>query len=87
MSKKNANIRPKTLFWGIALLLVLLADVFAADPQVKLGEYGPDFELPILTLGTDDSGKPIGRINDSKTIKLSSYYGKKPVCLIMSSYT
>ena len=87
MTKKNANISPKTAIWAAALLLVILADLFAADPQVKLGQFAPDFELPILTLGTDDSGKPIGRINDSKTIKLSSYYGKKPVCLIMSSYT
>ncbi|MHC4843408.1 MAG: hypothetical protein ACYTFM_03450 [Planctomycetota bacterium] len=57
------------------------------NPKLRLGEFPPDFELPILTLDTDSSGKYIGRINDNNTIKLSSFFGKKPVCIFMSSYT
>ncbi len=54
---------------------------------VKLGQFAPDFELPILTFKTDDTGKPIGVISEKETVRLSSFRGKKPVCLIMSSYT
>lgn len=54
---------------------------------VKLGQFAPDFELPILTFKTDDTGKPIGVISEKDTVRLSSFRGKKPVCLIMSSYT
>ncbi|MFC1738488.1 hypothetical protein ACFL1G_05495 [Planctomycetota bacterium] len=57
------------------------------NPKIQLGESPPDFELPVLTLDTDNTGKPFGRIDDNNTIRLSSYYGKKPVCMIMSSYT
>ena len=57
------------------------------NPKIKIGELAPDFELPRLTFGKDASGEPIGKINDNDTIKLSSFRGKKPVCLIMSSYT
>ena len=32
-------------------------------------------------------GKPVGVIDNADTIQLSSFRGKKPVCLIMSSYT
>lgn len=59
----------------------------AGNPKVKVGEFAPDFELPKLTLKTDASGKNIGVISDNETIRLSSFRGKKPVCLIMSSYT
>lgn len=59
----------------------------AANPKVKVGELAPDFELPKLTLNTDASGKNIGVISDNETVRLSSFRGKKPVCLIMSSYT
>jgi len=59
----------------------------AENPLVKLGEFAPDFELPRLTLKTDDTGKPIGVISEKDTVRLSSFRGKKPVCLIMSSYT
>ena len=59
----------------------------AENPLVKLGQFAPDFELPKLTFKTDDSGKPIGVISEKDTVRLSCFRGKKPVCLIMSSYT
>jgi len=57
------------------------------NPLIKFGEYPPDFNLPILTFGTDAAGVKVGKIDPKKTIRLSDYRGKKPVCLIMSSYT
>jgi hypothetical protein len=57
------------------------------NPKIKIGEFPPDFELPKLTFDKDADGKPIGRISENDTIKLSSFRGKRPVCLIMSSYT
>jgi len=59
----------------------------AENPLLKLGQFAPDFELPKLTFKTDDTGKPIGVISEKDTVRLSSFRGKKPVCLIMSSYT
>lgn len=59
----------------------------AANPKVKVGEMAPDFELPRLVLKTDASGKNVGVISEAETVRLSSFRGKKPVCLIMSSYT
>jgi len=59
----------------------------AENPLVKLGQLAPDFELPKLTLKTDETGKPIGVISEKDTVRLSSFRGEKPVCLIMSSYT
>lgn len=59
----------------------------AVNPKVKVGEMAPDFELPKLVLKTDASGKNIGVISEDETVRLSSFRGKKPVCLIMSSYT
>ncbi len=59
----------------------------SGNPLIKIGEFPPDFELPRLTFKTDDAGKPIGIINEKDTIRLSSFRGKRPVCLIMSSYT
>lgn len=55
--------------------------------KVKVNEYPPDFELPFLRFGEDADGKPVGIISDSQTFKLSGFRGKKPVCMIMSSYT
>ena len=57
------------------------------QPKVKVGELAPDFNLPLLTFDTDAAGKPIGKISDNNKIRLSDYFGKKPVCMIMSSYT
>jgi len=82
---------------GIFFLAILAADVAlgqprarsarGAKPKVKLGEFPPDFELPRLTLGEDKEGNPIGIVNEKDTVRLSAFRGKKPVCLIMSSYT
>ncbi len=57
------------------------------NPLVKPGEYPPDFDLPRLTFATDATGKSTGVISEKDRIRLSSFRGKKPVCLIMSSYT
>ena len=59
----------------------------AINLLVKPGEYPPDFNLPRLTLTTDAEGKSVGVINEKDRIRLSSFRGKRPVCLIMSSYT
>ena len=53
---------------------------------ITVGKPAPDFELPKLVITRDADGKPVGKISDEK-IKLSSFFGKKPVCMIMSSYT
>jgi len=59
----------------------------ATNPLVEPGRFPPDFELPKLTFSTDAAGKTVGLISEKDTIRLSSFRGKKPVCLIMSSYT
>ncbi len=59
----------------------------AGDALVKMGEYAPDFNLPRLTITNDPNGKHIGIIRPADTFRLSSFRGKRPVCLIMSSYT
>ena len=58
-----------------------------ANPKIVFGEFPPDFELPRLRFDTNAEGKPVGVIDDSDTVRLSSFRGKKPVCMIMSSYT
>jgi len=60
---------------------------FRRASQVIVGKPAPDFELPSLTFTTNDEGKSIGLISETETFKLSSFRGKRPVCLIMSSYT
>ena len=84
------------VFSIIALVVILSEPVTAQlsrpsrpapSPKVKVGELAPDFELPKLVLKTDASGKNIGVISEDETIRLSSFRGKKPVCMIMSSYT
>ena len=59
----------------------------ADNPLVRPGEFAPDFELPRLTLTTDAAGKSVGVISQSDTVRLSLFRGKRPVCMIMSSYT
>ncbi len=59
----------------------------AGNALVKVGEYAPDFNLPRLTITSDPKGKPIGVVRAADTFRLSSFRGKRPVCLIMSSYT
>ena len=56
------------------------------EPAVIVGQVAPDFELPRLSLVKGKKGKRIGKISSEK-VKLSSFRGKKPVCLIFSSYT
>jgi hypothetical protein len=51
------------------------------------GQFPPDFELPRLHFEIDVNENPVGVIDETNTIALSSFRGKKPVCLIMSSYT
>ena len=58
-----------------------------ANPRIVRGQFPPDFELPRLRFETNEHGKPVGLIDQADTIRLSSFRGKKPVCLIMSSYT
>ena len=58
-----------------------------ANPKIVIGQFSPDFNLPKLHFETNTEGKPVGVIDETDTIQLSSFRGKKPVCLIMSSYT
>ncbi|MDP6044161.1 MAG: hypothetical protein QGH94_04930 [Phycisphaerae bacterium] len=53
---------------------------------VKIGQLSTDFELPVLIERTDAKGEKIAVVTSDK-IKLSSYRGKKVVCVFMSSYT
>ncbi len=83
--------------FSIAAFIVMLSEPVAAQrsragrgaasSKIKVGEFAPDFELPTLTFETDAAGKTVGVISDDNTVKLSSFRGKKPVCMIMSSYT
>jgi hypothetical protein len=57
------------------------------NPKITIGEFPPDFELPRLVIETDETGKSRGVISENDTVRLSSFRGKKPVCMIMSSYT
>jgi len=96
---RKSGTRGPAVFGSLALVLAVLAAWFATaqdcvgraregdSPLVRVGEFAPDFELPRLTLTTDANGKPIGVIRETDTIRLSSFRGKRPVCLIMSSYT
>jgi hypothetical protein len=54
--------------------------------RLEVGKPAPDFELPVLTQESDDKGEKVDRITDEK-VKLSSFRGKKVVCLFMSSFT
>ena len=58
----------------------------AEEPALKVGQLAPDFKLPPLDIQAGSDGESIGKIG-SKLISLSSFQGKKPVCLIFSSYT
>lgn len=57
------------------------------NPKINIGEFPPDFELPRLVIKTDETGKSRGVISENDTVRLSAFRGKKPVCMIMSSYT
>lgn len=58
-----------------------------SNPRITPGEFPPDFELPRLTFKTGADGKSVGVISKDETIRLSDFRGKRPVCMIMSSYT
>lgn len=81
--------------FGLLVLSVVLFCAYEAMAQgrrpggsggIKVGQEAPDFDLPKLIITRNKEGKPIGKISEEK-IKLSSFRGKKPVCMIMSSYT
>ncbi|MBC8470310.1 MAG: hypothetical protein H8D56_12635 [Planctomycetes bacterium] len=87
-----------TPFWLtiVFLLVSLIANIGEGqqskmprgyNPKINIGEFPPDFELPRLVIETDETGKSQGVISETDTVKLSSFRGKKPVCMIMSSYT
>lgn len=57
-----------------------------SGPTLKVGQLAPDFKLPPLKIQTGADGQSVGVIS-SELVSLSSFRGKKPVCLIFSSYT
>ena len=103
MQRNQASFNRKAAAWLLTMVFIVAVMSFlsqtasaagnpsrqtgGSNPLVKVGEYAPDFELSRLTLSTGSDGKPIGVISDTDTVRLSSFRGKKPVCLIMSSYT
>jgi len=58
----------------------------ATEPALKIGEIAPDFRLAPLVIQTGADGQSV-EIIGSELVGLSSFRGKKPVCLIFSSYT
>jgi hypothetical protein len=56
------------------------------EPALKVGQLAPDFKLPPLVIQTGADGQSVGIIG-SELVSLSFFRGKKPVCLIFSSYT
>ena len=96
---RKSGTQGAAVFGSLALALAVLALWFTTAEDcvgrareddsslVRVGEFAPDFDLPRLTITTDPNGKPIGVISETDTIRLSSFRGKRPVCLIMSSYT
>ena len=98
ISNSESSVQYRSLL-GLAILGLIFAmashAAFAqsirtsrdANPKIVFGQFPPDFELPRLRFDTNDQGKPVGVISDTDTFRLSSFRGKKPVCLIMSSYT
>jgi len=58
----------------------------ARPPELTVGQAAPDFELNRLAVRKDADGNEAPQVSPEK-IKLSAFKGKKPVCLIFSSYT
>ncbi|MHC4748598.1 MAG: hypothetical protein ACYTFW_01860 [Planctomycetota bacterium] len=86
------------ILWLVVLLCILALSVDHvcsqsirssrdANPKIVFGRFPPDFDLPRLHFETAADGNSVGVIDETNTITLSSFRGKKPVCLIMSSYT
>lgn len=84
---------------ALAFFCILLAgaEAIAAEPErsagpqrwmkgMEVGKPAPDFTLPLLKSETSAKGVKVDRITDQQ-VKLSSFRGKKVVCLFMSSYT
>ena len=81
----------------LLLLLTALLAAFSAVAQqrprggtraggLREGQTAPDFELPLLREKTDAGGNKVNVITD-ENVRLSSFRGKKAVCLFFSSYT
>jgi hypothetical protein len=98
MKKVCRKIYRNVPFWLtiVFLLVSLIANIGEGqqrkmprgyNPKINLGEFPPDFELPRLVIETDATRKSQGVISETDTVKLSSFRDKKPVCIIMSSYT
>ncbi len=51
-----------------------------------IGKPAPDFELPLLMQQANENGDKVAGMSREK-IRLSSFRGKKVVCLFLSSYT
>ncbi|MFC1760754.1 hypothetical protein ACFL6U_01585 [Planctomycetota bacterium] len=88
----NSTIKWSLL--GFTLLLLIAVSVQGADrnrpnteSQVVVGQYAPDFNLPRLQITQSNEGQPIGILDPNSSLHLASLRGKRPVCLIMSSYT
>jgi hypothetical protein len=81
-------------FLGAILVFVLAAQAGEAEARrsdhgasgLQLGSQATDFELPLLKDESNAEGEKGYRVTDEK-IKLSSFRGKKVVCLFLSSYT
>jgi len=93
----------RSLRWAAAALafgaMMLVATAAAAQegrarrgprrptrPTLQPGVEAPDFELPRLTFEKDEKGKTVGKLSEEK-VRLSSFRGKRPVCIFSSSYT
>jgi hypothetical protein len=55
-------------------------------PLAELGKPAPDFELPLLHEEVHEDGRKVLRAGPER-IRLSSFRGKKAVCVFLSSYT
>ncbi len=97
------NMGKRRIAVGVAALTLLVSAAIAVPPGrsggcprgrppgqsargVQIGQQSTDFELPVLIERTDDKGEKVAVVTTDK-IKLSSYQGKKVVCVFMSSYT
>ena len=76
------------LVFGALFLGAEPATQVAKSPAgaIAVGQPAPDFELAPLTVETGADSKPVGKIGESK-VRLSSFRGKMPVVIILSSYT
>ena len=90
-------IRLRNVTGALAALLILSCPAWAQRgpatrpsrqraPEPVLGQPAPDFLLHRLETAKDKDGNEQPRVSD-QTVRLSSFKGKKPVCLIFSSYT